>query len=334
MAAGDFSRVPRRHRGYVRIMARIGTSDLEIFPLALGANTFGWTSDETTSFAVLDAFVAGGGTHIDTADGYSAFVEGNSGGESETIIGNWLAKGGDRDAVSIATKVSSHPEYPGLSAGNVARAVDASLARLQTDRIDLYYAHHDDEDAPLAETVAAFEELVAAGKIRHVAVSNYSPERLREWMTHVADQGATPPVALQPHYNLLHRTQYEAEYAPLAEQHGWGVLPYFGLASGVLTGKYTEAGQLAGTDRERIVRSYGYLRDDTFTIVGALTAAAGDLGVAPATLALAWLRTRPQVVAPIASARTVDQLGPLLAAATLDVPADVLARLDEVSASI
>ncbi|MEQ3550798.1 aldo/keto reductase [Pseudonocardia nematodicida] len=309
-------------------MPLIGRSDLETFPVVLGGNTFGWTSDDAGSFAVLDAFTAAGGNHVDTADGYSHWVPGNSGGESEEVLGRWFARG-NRDRVTLATKVSSHPGFTGLVPETISAAAEASLRRLGTDRIDLYYAHYDDPDTPIEESVAAFDALVRAGKVRHVGLSNFSPDRLEEWVAVATATGAAPPVAFQLHYNLLHRAGYEREFAPVAARHGIGVLPYFSLAAGLLTGKYTHAEQVAGTDRERQMKAY--LHEATFDVVGALVEVADGLGAEPASVALAWLRTRPDVVAPVASARNPDQLAPLLAAADLELPADAVERLDRAS---
>jgi aryl-alcohol dehydrogenase-like predicted oxidoreductase len=304
------------------MMTVIGSSDLDVFPLGLGGNTFGWTSDRETSFAVLDAYVAGGGNFIDTADAYSAWVPGNSGGESETIIGEWTAARGNRDSVIIATKVDRHPQFRGLARANVLAAADASLARLRTDYIDLYYVHHDEPEVPAAEAAAVFSELQKAGKIRHVGLSNFSAPRLREWFAAAADAGFAPPVALQPHYNLVERAAYEASLAPVVAE--------FGLASGFLAGKYRSASDHAGAARQK--GATRYLTPAGLSVLAALDSVAGARGVAPATVALAWLRTRPNVVAPLASARTVDQLPALLAAATLDLTADEIKALDTASA--
>jgi aryl-alcohol dehydrogenase-like predicted oxidoreductase len=312
-------------------MPRLGTSDLDLHPLALGTNTFGWTSDEATSHAVLDAFVAGGGNFVDTADSYSSWAPGNAGGESETILGSWLGTH-DRDDLVIATKVSQHPDFAGLSAANVAAAAEASLKRLGTDRIDLYYAHFDDEQTPLEETVRAFAELVDEGKVRHVGVSNYSAARIAAWVQIADENGFARPVALQPHYNLVHRQPYERELAPLAARWSLGVVPYFALASGFLTGKYRTQADLAGAAREQMAA--GYLDESGLAVVQALTEVADGHGVAPATVALAWLQSRPGVVAPIASARTPEQLPALLAAATLSLAQDELAALDAASARV
>jgi aryl-alcohol dehydrogenase-like predicted oxidoreductase len=309
----------------------IGNSDLDVFPLGLGGNTFGWTSDKETSFAVLDAFAAAGGNHIDTADGYSAWVPGNSGGESETIIGEWTAARGNRDQVVIATKVSQHPQFQGLSRANVLAAADASLTRLGTDYIDLYYVHHDKGQVPVAETAAAFSELQKAGKIRHVGISNISPERLREWFTVSADEGYAPPVALQPLYNLVERAGYEENFAPLVAEFGLGVFPYYALASGFLAGKYRTATDLSGAARQPGASRYLSTPPGP-AVLAALDAIAADRGIEQATVALAWLSTRPGIEAPLASARTVDQLGALLASATLDLSADEVRALDAASA--
>jgi len=312
-------------------MTAIGSSGLDVFPFGLGGNTFGWTSDKETSFAVLDAYVAGGGNFIDTADGYSAWVPGNSGGESETIIGEWTAARGNRDSVIIATKVFSHPQFRGLSPKNVLAAADASLARLRTDRIDLYFAHRDDPDVPIAESAGAFHELQLAGKIRYVGLSNFTAPRLREWFTVAAAEGFAAPVALQPHYNLMERAAYEGPLAPVVAEFGLGVVPYYALASGFLAGKYRSASDHAGAPRQP--GASRYLTPTGLAVLAALDSIAADRGVAPATVALAWLRTRPNVAAPLASARTLDQLPALLAAATLNLTTDEVEALDKASAA-
>lgn len=311
-------------------MTVIGSSDLDVFPLGLGGNTFGWTSGRETSFAVLDAYVAGGGNFVDTSDSYSAWAPGNSGGESETIIGEWTQARGNRDAIIIATKVSSHPQFRGLSAKNVLRAADASLARLQTDHIDLYYAHYDDPAVPIAEAAGAFHELQQAGKIRHVGLSNYTAARLREWFEVANAEGFTPPVALQPHYNLVERQAYEKELAPVVAEFSLGVLPYYALASGFLAAKYRTATDHTGAARQK--GAARYLTPKGLAVLAALDEISAAHGVAPATVALAWLRTRPGIAAPLASASRVDQVGALLASATLDLTAGEAKALDEASA--
>lgn len=313
-------------------MVAIGKSDLDIYPLALGANTFGWTADEKSSFEILDAFTAGGGNFIDTADSYSAFADGNSGGESETIIGNWTAARGNRDDVVIATKVSQHPEFQGLAPSNVVAAAEASLKRLQTDHIDVYYAHFDDESTPLADTIAAFDQLVRDGKVRHVAISNYSPDRIREWLAITADNGFAAPIALQPHYNLVTRRQYESELAPLATENDLGVFPYFSLAAGFLTGKYRTREDLAGRPREKLAA--GYFNDEGLAVVDALDEIAKAHGAEMSTVALAWLLAQPSITAPIASASKISQLQALLDAPELSLSDDELTQLTTVSSPI
>ncbi|WP_308214956.1 aldo/keto reductase [Homoserinimonas sedimenticola] len=302
----------------------------DTFPLALGGNTFGWTSDEETSHAVMDAFVASGGNHIDTADGYSAWVPGHSGGESEQIIGSWLARRGNRDSVTVATKVSTHPEYKGLSPANITAAAEASLERLGTDHIDLYYAHYDESERPMEEIAAAFDALVTSGKVLAIGVSNLSAARITEWMETAEKNNLAAPIALQPHYNLLTREPFESELAPLAAQHGLGVFTYFSLAAGMLTGKYRKPADFDGVDRSHTLG--GYSSEQAFRIVDELADVAAEVDVAPASVALAWVRSKPTVVAPIASARTVEQLDALVAGARLELTAEQVARLDEVSA--
>ena len=312
-------------------MAVIGSSGLDVLPIALGANTFGWTADRDESFEILDAFVAGGGSLVDTADVYSAWVPGNSGGESETIIGEWIASRGGRDELVVATKVASHPEYQGLGAANIAAAARESLRRLQTDHIDLYFAHVDDPDTPLEETVTAFAELVDRGAVRYVGLSNYRANRIVEWIETAQRLGVAAPVALQPHYNLLRREPFESELKPIATQHDLGVLPYYGLAAGFLTGKYRSPEDADGVARGSMVAAY--LTDTGFAAADEVRAIAQERGVAPASVALAWLRTRPTVVAPIAGATKVEQVPPLLAAATLELETSELDRLDQVSSA-
>jgi aryl-alcohol dehydrogenase-like predicted oxidoreductase len=310
-------------------MNTLGSSGIEVFPLNLGGNVFGWTSDEATSHRVLDAFVEGGGNFLDTADGYSAWVPGNSGGESETIIGKWLSSRKNRADVVVATKVSQHPQFRGLAAANVAAAADASLARLGTDYIDLYYAHYDDAETPLEETAGAFDALVKAGKVRAVGVSNYTAERIREWFEVARRNNFVLPVAVQPHYNLVERQAYEQNIAPVAAEENLAVLPYYALASGFLTGKYRTTDDLASGPRGGGAKKY--LTEDGLAVVKVLVDVADAHGVEPASVALAWLRTRKQVAAPIASARTVEQVPALIASATHELTADEIAALDGVS---
>lgn len=310
-------------------MTRIGNSDLDVTPLALGGNVFGWTADRDTSFAILDAFVDGGGNLIDTADSYSAFAEGNVGGESETIIGQWLASRAPAD-VLVATKVSQHPDFLGLSARNIKAAADASLQRLGTETIDLYYAHFDDPSVPLAETVGAFGELVSAGKVRQIGVSNYTAERISEWLS-LADELAVPrPVAIQPHYNLVHRNEVEETITGLAERENLGLFPYYALASGFLTGKYRST-DLQDQTSPRAQMAAKFAVPQGLEIIRTLETIAADHDVAIASVALAWLRAQPTVVAPIASASKVEQVAGLLDSVKLDLSAEEVAALTAVS---
>ena len=307
----------------------IGRSDLRVLPLALGGNVFGWTADRDASFALLDAFTDGGGNLVDTADGYSHWVPGHTGGESETLIGEWIARTGHRDDLVIATKVSTHPQFSGLAAENVRAAADASLARLGTDVIDVYYAHFDDESVSLENTVAAFSGLVDAGKIRTIALSNYTAERIDEWMTVTEANGFHAPVALQPHYNLVER-EFEGALRERAERYELGVFPYFGLAKGFLTGKYRGG---ASVDSPRAGGAAEYLDARGDAVIEALDVVAAAHGVSLATVALAWLREQPTVVAPIASASRLEQLPDLLASATLELTPAEIASLSAASAA-
>lgn len=313
-------------------MPKIGSSDLDVFPLNLGGNTFGWTSDESTSHAVLDAFVSSGGNFIDTADVYSVWAPGNSGGESETIIGDWMTARGNRDSVVIATKVSQHPEFLGLSATNIAAAADASLDRLQTDHLDLYYAHRDDGTTPMHEIVEAFDALVRAGKVRYVGISNVSPARIVEWMETATRHGFALPVALQPDYNLVFRAPFERDLEPLAAQYGLGVMPYFSLAAGFLTGKYRTKNDFEGAARGQQAGSY--FSEEGLAVVDVLESVGHEHGHSIATTALAWLLSKPTIVAPIASARTPEQVSDLMASATLTLSPSEIARLDAASAKV
>jgi aryl-alcohol dehydrogenase-like predicted oxidoreductase len=311
-------------------MTLLGPSDLDVYPLSLGGNTFGWTTGEAASFAVLDAYTAAGGNFIDTADSYSAWAPGHSGGESETIIGAWVKARGNRDQVVIATKVSQHPQFRGLAPATVTAACEASLRRLQADHIDLYFAHHDDPATPLEETVAAFGELQRAGKVRHVGVSNYTADRVRAWAEAARAGGWPAPVALQPHYNLLARQPYEPELAPVAARLGLGVMPYFALASGFLTGKYRQPQDLEGPARGRMASRY--FSPLSLAVLEAMDAVAAAHGARPASVAIAWLLAKPGIAAPIASATSPAQLAELTAAVTLKLADDEVAALDKASA--
>jgi aryl-alcohol dehydrogenase-like predicted oxidoreductase len=311
-------------------LRKLGSSDLEVFPLSLGGNVFGWTADEAQSFAVLDAYTAGGGNFVDTADGYSAWIAGHTGGESETIIGKWFAARGNRSDVVLATKVSTHPEYKGLSATNIRAAADASLRRLGTDYIDLYYTHFDDTSVPVEEIIGALDELVRAGKVREIAASNISAERLAESVEFSDREGLARYVALQPHYNLVSRDTYEGPLQEVASRTGLAAVPYFALASGFLTGKYRPGTTVDSARAEGAGKHLGTERG--IRVLAALDEVAGAHDAEVATVALAWLAARPTVAAPIASARTVEQLPALLAVADLTLTDAEVARLTEASA--
>ncbi|MFF7551951.1 aldo/keto reductase [Streptomyces olivaceus] len=311
-------------------LRKLGSSDLQIFPLALGGNVFGWTADLDQSFAVLDAYTAAGGNFVDTADVYSAWGEGLSGGESETVLGKWLAARGNRDGVVLATKVGQHPEYPGLSAANIKAAADASLRRLGTDHIDLYYTHYDKPEVPVEEIIGALDELVRAGKVRHIAASNISAERLEASLDFSEREGLARYVALQPHYNLVSRDTYEGELRDLAARTGLAAVPYYALAAGFLTGKYRPG---AAVDSVRAGGAAKHLESERGRrVLAALDEVAGAHDAPVATVALAWLAAQPTVAAPIASARTVEQLPALLGVAELSLTEDEVARLTRASA--
>ncbi|MBQ6642319.1 MAG: aldo/keto reductase [Saccharopolyspora sp.] len=310
-------------------MAKLGATDLDVFPICLGTNVFGWTADRDDTFAVLDAYLAAGGNFLDTADLYMANAPGNSGGESEALIGEWLRSRGTRDQVVIATKVGMLPDRPGLSAQNIRAAAEDSLRRLGVDHIDLYYAHRDDESVPQEETMAAFDELVRSGKVRHLAASNFSAQRLESALAISDQHGLARYQALQPHYNLVERAGYEDDLAPLVEREKLPVLPYFALAKGFLTGKYRPGD--TSSDSPRAEGARGYLDERGVKVLTALEEVATLRGVPEAAVALAWLRARPNVAAPIASARNTGQLGALLSAAELELTADELDRLTTAS---
>ncbi|MBZ6082854.1 MULTISPECIES: aldo/keto reductase [Streptomyces] len=308
----------------------LGSSDLQVFPLALGGNVFGWTAGLDQSFAVLDAYTAAGGNFVDTADVYSAWGEGLSGGESETVLGKWLAARGNRDGVVLATKVGQHPEYPGLSAANIKAAADASLRRLGTDHIDLYYTHYDKPEVPVEEIIGALDELVRAGKVRHIAASNISAERLEASLDFSEREGLARYVALQPHYNLVSRDTYEGELQDLAARTGLAAVPYYALAAGFLTGKYRPG---TAVDSVRAGGAAKHLESERGRrVLAALDEVAGAHDAPVATVALAWLAAQPTVAAPIASARTVEQLPALLGVAELSLTEDEVARLTRASA--
>ncbi|GGQ94573.1 aldo/keto reductase [Streptomyces aurantiogriseus] len=311
-------------------LRKLGSSNLEVFPLALGGNVFGWTADETATFAVLDAYTAAGGNFVDTADSYSAWVEGNSGGESETLIGKWVKARGNRDDVVIATKVSQHPDFQGLSATTIKAAADASLRRLGTDHIDLYYTHFDKPEVPVEEIIGALDDLVKAGKVRHIAASNISPERLRASLEFSDREGLARYVALQPHYNLVSRDTYEGGLQDVAAASGLAAVPYFALASGFLTGKYRPGTTVDSARAEGAAKHLETERGRKVLTALDEIARAHDSEVA--TVALAWLAAQPTIAAPIASARTVEQLPALLGVAELELTEAEIGRLTEASA--
>ncbi|MHB1046893.1 MAG: aldo/keto reductase [Thermoanaerobaculia bacterium] len=309
-------------------MNRIGATSLEVFPVCLGGNVFGWTSTEAESFDVLDAYAAAGGNIVDTADVYSAWAPGNSGGESEEILGRWMTLRGCRDRIVVATKVGKLAGLSGLSAATIRRAAEDSLRRLRTDRIDLYYAHADDPATPLEETLGAFDALVREGKVRHVAASNYTAARLAEALAFSDRLGLARYVALQPHYNLVHRTEYEGDLEALCVREGVACLPYYALASGFLAGKYRPGRTVKSA---RAPSASKHLDETGLRVLAALDAVASERATTVAAVALAWLLGRPGVVAPIASARNPEQLAELLPAATLSLRPEETSRLDAAS---
>ncbi len=311
----------------------LGRSGLSVAPLALGGNVFGWSADEATSFSILDAFVDAGFNLVDTADMYSRWAPGHVGGESETVIGRWFKKSGKRDAVVIATKVGKDMggDDKGLSRAYIERAIDASLKRLQTDRVDLYQSHADDPDTPLEETLEAFTRLVEAGKVRAIGASNYTAERLAAALDASERDGLARYESLQPDYNLMDRADYERTLEPLCAARGLGVINYFGLARGFLSGKYRSEADL-DKSRARGAGVKQYLNPRGLRVLDALDAVAARTGSRPATVALAWLMARPSITAPIASATSVAQLRDLTDAAALNLDAEALASLDAASA--
>ena len=312
---------------------KLGASGLTTPPLILGGNVFGWTVDQDASFSILDAFVAGGGRMIDTADVYSAWVPGNQGGESETIIGAWLAQRGRRDDVLIATKVGMELQgSKGLKPDRIAQAVEDSLRRLQTDYIDLYFAHQDDPETPLEDTLAAFDQLVRAGKVRAIGASNYTAERLKQALDISAAQGIASYTVLQPHYNLVERDKFEGDLQQLCVQRNVASVPYFALASGFLTGKYRSQADLQGKARGGMVEQY--LNQGGLNVLAAMDQVAAETGASLAQIALAWLAAQPAVAAPIASATSTAQVDELLGAMRLKLTPEQLATLDAASSNL
>lgn len=306
-------------------MAHLEGLELELSPVCLGGNVFGWTADETQSFAVLDAYFEAGGNFIDTADMYGSWVPGNVGGESEIIIGKWMASRGIRDQVAVATKVAKYSERPGLSAANIRAACEDSLRRLQTDYIDLYYAHEDDTSVPLEETIVAFDDLMKDGMVQSLGASNFSADRLRESVELADFKGLNRYVALQPEYNLIDR-DYEAELEPTCRDLRITTFPYYSLANGFLTGKY-RPGQ-AWPDSVRSGRISQYFERGGEQVLRALDEVAASHSTSLTAIALAWLIAKPTVGAAIASARTVEQVTDLVASFDVKLSAGELERLD------
>ncbi len=311
---------------------KLGASGLNVSPLCLGGNVFGWTADEKTAFAILDALVATGFNFIDTADMYSRWAPGHKGGESETIIGNWMKRAGNRSKVIIATKLGMEmgPTDKGLSRAYIFRAVERSLERLQTDYIDLYQSHQDDAATPFEETLGAYAELIKQGKVRAIGASNYTAERLAAALEVSAQHGYPRYESLQPHYNLYERAGYEAALEPLSLAKGIGVIPYFSLASGFLTGKYRSESDLTKSPRGQGVKKY--LDERGFRILAALDQVAREKHSTPGKVALAWLLARPSITAPIASATSVAQLHDLVDATNLDLDPASVELLNQASA--
>ncbi|MBJ6127148.1 aldo/keto reductase [Microvirga splendida] len=311
---------------------RLGRSDLMVSPLCLGGNVFGWTADEATSFRILDAYVDAGLNFIDTADVYSTWAAGNSGGESERIIGQWMKARGNRSGLVIATKVGSEmgPGQKGLSKSYIRSAVEASLQRLQTDCIDLYQSHRDDPDTPQEETLEAYADLIREGKVRAIGSSNFTAARMREALAISAKHGLPRYESVQPKYNLYDRAEHEAELEPLCREEEIGVIPYYGLASGFLTGKYRSEADFGKSVRGG--RMAAYLNERGKRILSALDAVAARKAATPAQVALAWLMARPGLTAPIASATSVEQLQDIVRATNLRLEAADIAELDQASA--
>jgi aryl-alcohol dehydrogenase-like predicted oxidoreductase len=307
-------------------MRTLGSSGLETPPLILGGNVFGWTADREASFAVLDRFVAAGGTMIDTADTYSAWAPGNKGGESETIIGEWLKRRGGRDDVLIATKVGF---AGGLGAGNIARAIDGSLTRLGTDYVDLYYAHRDAPDVPIPETMEAFDRLVKAGKVRALGASQYEADRLEQALDISAENGWTGYSVLQTWYSMVERPKFEDSLQDVVQRRGLGICAFFALANGYLTGKYRGPEDLGKSVRGDRVEQY--VSGNGPRVLAALDEVAAQCNATPAQVALAWTAAQPGVTAPLASARNPAQLEELLLSLELELTTDQIAALTAAS---
>ena len=309
----------------------LGNSGFSVAPLALGGNVFGWTADEPTSFAILDAFVDGGFNLVDTANTYSTWVPGHVGGESETLIGKWLKRSGKRDRVVLATKVGMQKEgEKGLKRAQVMKHVDQSLQRLQTDRIDLYQTHIDDPDTPVEETLEALDALVRAGKVRAIGASQYKAPRLRESLAASERSGWARYQTLQPEYNLHDRATFESELQPVALENGIAVIPFFGLAKGFLSGKYRKPADIEGRPRAAGLKKY-FEGDRGMRILDALDSVSKRVGSTPAKVSLAWIMAQPSIAAPIASATSVKQVDELMDAARLKLDPAALDELDAAS---
>eukprot|EP01037_Dinobryon_pediforme_P000818 gene818-822_t len=309
----------------------IGTSGIKVYPMSFGGNVFGWTIDEQQSFTILDKFADSGLDFIDTADVYSAWAPGNKGGESETIIGNWLKRSGKRDKIIIATKVGKPmgDGKKGLSRKYITAAVEASLKRLQTDYIDLYQSHDDDKDTPLLETLETFTDLIKQGKVRAIGASNYDGIRLKEALQVSKDNDLAAYQCLQPEYNLYTREYYEKELEPVCRERNIGVISYYSLASGFLTGKYRSENDLSQSSRGQGVKKF--LNPRGYKILAALDKIAAEVNSTPASVALAWVIARPGITAPIASATSLNQLEALIKATELELSSDAIDQLNSAS---
>ena len=314
---------------------RLGSTGMEVSSICFGGNVLGWTCDEPTSFAVLDAFAAAGGDFVDSADVYSRWAPGHTGGESETVLGRWMKARGNRTRIIVATKLGNPmgdgPGDKGLAPARFTTAVEHSLRRLQTDYIDLYQAHIDDADTPLDETLRAFDGLLKSGKVRAIGASNYGATRFAEALEVSAKRGLAAYATLQPCYNLVERTDYEAELEPLCRKRGIAVIPYFSLAAGFLTGKYHRGQALPSTPRAAGI-SKRYMNDRGWTVLDAVEGEAKRLGVTPGQVAVAWLLARPSITAPIASATSVAQMKELADATRIRLDAEAIGRLERAGA--
>ena len=307
-------------------MITIPESDLVVHPLCLGGNVFGWSADELQSHAVLDAYAGHGGNFIDTADVYSEWKEGNTGGDSEKILGTWMKSRANRSEIVIATKVAKYSRRPGLSAANIIAACDESLNRLNSDYIDLYYSHEDDEKASMEETMGAYAQLIAQGKVRYIAASNFSPSRLQEALKFSEENSLPSYIAVQDHYNLMVRDPFESTMSPVLAEHGISCIPYFGIARGFLTGKYRPG---VSVESVRAGGVADYTNDQGYAVVAALDEISKEHNSSLAAVALAWLRANPTVSAPIASARTVEQLNEIIQ--VIELTPQEIERLNTIS---